>query len=78
MTEINTKDIAKPVKQTSIPRCGMGYYYYDYFCPECTNFLVFEPVGLRMIEEGIETRCPHCGQKISWKKAERTAGIDAF
>ena len=58
------KDIPKTPTQPYI-RYGMGYEYYDYYCPSCDTMLCFEPEGMRM--KGV-TRCRRCGQLINWEK----------
>lgn len=52
----------KPVKSKE-PRYGMGYAYYDWECPSCGGFLVFEPDldRLRKIHH-----C-RCGQALTWE-----------
>lgn len=58
------KDIPKTPTRPYI-RYGMGYEYYDYYCPSCDTMLCFEPEGMRM--KGV-TRCRRCGQLINWEK----------
>lgn len=56
------KDIAlKPAQPRS--RCGMGETYYDYYCPTCDAFLVYEPNWANMPK-----RCRNCGQMIDLKR----------
>ena len=49
--------------QSKEPRYGMGDVYYDWICPMCEHFLVYEP-DIRHIPK----RCPCCGQLL--KKVE--------
>ena len=60
------KDIAKEPVQTH-KRYGHGNEYDDYYCPECDEFLAYEPKGNRYKFEGDWSRCRNCGQKIIWR-----------
>ena len=60
------KDIVKEPAQTH-KRYGQGYEYDDYYCPECDEFLAYEPQGNRYKQEGGWSRCKNCGQKIKWE-----------
>lgn len=57
------KDIPKAPKKGDTPRYGMGYEYYDWYCPTCNKFLAFET---DMKRHHIK-RCK-CGQKLDWGK----------
>ena len=59
------KDILKEPVQTH-KRYGHGNEYNDYYCPECDEFLAYEPQGNRYKYEGGWSRCKNCGQKIKW------------
>ena len=61
-----SKDVILYPFKHPIPRSGMGYDYYDFFCPRCEGFLEPEPKGMEMIKEGYLTRCPYCGQLLEW------------
>lgn len=52
-----------PVQPKECVRYGHGYDYHDYYCPSCGGFLAFEPEGDRLSGQ---SRCPYCGQIISW------------
>lgn len=60
------KDIEKEPTQTH-KRYGHGNEYNDYYCPECDEFLAYEPKGNRYKFEGGWSRCRNCGQKIVWR-----------
>ena len=45
-------------------RYGMGYEYYDAYCPRCDSFICTEP----MIKEQKEHYCGNCGQKIKFEE----------
>lgn len=64
------KDIAKEPVQTH-KRYGHGYEYDDYYCPECDEFLAYEPQGNRYKQEGGWLRCKNCGQKIKWESVRK-------
>ena len=53
------KQIPKKPEQSKIPRYGMGYEYYDWYCPTCGRFLAFES------SKG-DHHCT-CGQAIDWE-----------
>ena len=53
------KHIPLKPEQSKIPRYGMGYEYYDWYCPTCGRFLAFEP------SKG-DHHCT-CGQAIDWE-----------
>jgi len=52
------KQIPKKPEKAKEARSGMGYEYYDWFCPTCGRFLAFEP------SKG-DHHCT-CGQAIDW------------
>ena len=52
------KQIPKKPEQAKKARFGMGYEYYDWFCPTCGRFLAFET------SKG-DHHCT-CGQAIDW------------
>lgn len=58
------KDIPKAPKKSDTPRYGMGYEYYDWYCPTCNNFLAFECDAKRQYIHHCE-----CGQRLNWIKA---------
>lgn len=61
------KDILKEPTQTH-KRYGHGNEYNDYYCPECDEFLAYEPQGnIYKYEGGCWSRCRNCGQKIVWR-----------
>ena len=64
------KDIAKEPVQTH-KRYGHGYEYDDYYCPECDEFLAYEPQGNGYKREGGWSRCKNCGQKIKWESESK-------
>lgn len=64
------KDIAKEPVQTH-KRYGHGNEYNDYYCPECDEFLAYEPQGNRYKYEGGWSRCKNCGQKIIWSESKK-------
>ena len=53
----------KPITSDQ-PRYGMGYEYYDWFCPTCSRFLAFDAQI-----SNLPPICK-CGQKIDWSKEE--------
>ena len=61
------KEIAKKPVQPHV-RYGMGYDYWDYYCPVCDQYLAAEPEGDRWKSQGGWSRCDNCGQKIEWSK----------
>lgn len=63
------KDIAKEPVQTH-KRYGHGNEYNDYYCPECDEFLAYEPQGNGYKQEGGWSRCINCGQRIKWEDKE--------
>ena len=63
------KQLPKPPAKPS-SRDGMGYTYWDYYCPTCGMFLAFEPEGDRLKKENQRTRCANCGQVIGWDGEE--------
>lgn len=60
------KDIPKAPKKSDIPRYGMGYEYYDWYCPTCNIFLAYECDE----ERQHIYRCERCGQRLDWTKSE--------
>ena len=54
------KQIPLKPEQSKIPRYGMGYEYYDWYCPTCGRFLAFES------SKG-DHHCT-CGQAIDWEE----------
>ena len=56
------KQIPKKPEQSKIPRYGMGYEYYDWYCPTCGRFLAFE-------SSNGDHHCT-CGQAIEWEENE--------
>lgn len=52
-------NVAKTPFQSVEPRCGMGYEYHDWHCPNCRRFLAYEPAW-----DKLPKRCPECGQKL--------------
>lgn len=58
------KDIPKAPKKSDTPRCGMGYEYYDWYCPTCNTFLASECDTKRQYIRHCE-----CGQRLDWRKA---------
>ena len=60
------KYIEKEPVQTH-KRYGHGNEYDDYYCPECDEFLAYEPQGNRYKQEGGWSRCRNCGQRIKWE-----------
>jgi len=63
--EIINKNIPMNPTKSKIPRYGMGYDYYDWYCPSCGKFLAYECDYKR---EKIH-RCK-CGQKLKWEESE--------
>lgn len=59
------KQIAQPPSQPKdkVRHGGMGYEYYDYYCPNCESLLELEPEGNRKF--GFDF-CYRCGQKLIW------------
>lgn len=55
------KEIAE--KYTTHIRWGIGYKYYDAYCPRCNGFICYEPI----IQDQKEHYCGKCGQKIKFK-----------
>lgn len=61
------KDILKEPTQTH-KRYEHGNEYNDYYCPECDEFLAYQPQGnIYKYEGGCWSRCRNCGQKIVWR-----------
>ena len=59
------KDTPKAPKQSDIPRYGMGYEYYDWYCPTCNKFLAHECDSERHRIHHCE-----CGQRLDWGKVK--------
>lgn len=59
------KDIPKAPKKSDKPRYGMGYEYYDWYCPACSKFLAYEGD----ISRQDIYRC-RCGQLLDWEGVE--------
>lgn len=53
----------RPIKSDE-PRYGMGYDYYDWYCPVCHGFLAFEAQ-----RDKLPQICK-CGQRIDWSEDE--------
>jgi hypothetical protein len=59
------KDIPKAPKQSDTPRYGMGYEFYDWYCPTCNKLLAHE---VDMERQHIH-HCK-CGQRLYWGKVK--------
>jgi hypothetical protein len=59
------KDTPKAPKKSDIPRYGMGYEYYDWYCPTCNKFLAHECDSERHRIHHCE-----CGQRLDWGKVK--------
>lgn len=57
------KDIPKAPKKSDTPRWGMGYDYYDWYCPTCKEFLAYECDTARQ-----EIHHCKCGQRLDWSE----------
>lgn len=55
------KDISKTPKKCEVPRYGIGYEFYDYYCPTCSKFLAYECDTKRKYIHHCE-----CGQRLDW------------
>ena len=63
--EIINKNIPMNPIKSKIPRYGMGYDYYDWFCPSCGDFLAYEcDYEREKIHHCI------CGQRLKWEENE--------
>ena len=60
------KDMPKAPKKSDVPRCGMGYEYYDWYCPTCNKLLAFECDTKRQYIHHCE-----CGQRLDWRKYDK-------
>ena len=59
------KDTPKAPKQSDIPRYGMGYEFYDWYCPTCNKLLAHECDSERHRIHHCE-----CGQRLDWGKVK--------
>lgn len=59
------KDIPKAPKKSDKPRYGMGYEYYDWYCPACSKFLAYECDISRQ-----DIHHCKCGQRLDWEGVE--------